>query len=45
MSPKEVFGALDKIPGVRRGSGGVVCMYDSLVTLKGDDMVIPVEYL
>jgi predicted AAA+ superfamily ATPase len=41
----EVFGALDKIPGIRRGSGGVVCMYDSLVTLKGDDKVIPVEYL
>jgi predicted AAA+ superfamily ATPase len=39
------FGLLDKIPGVVRGSGGVVCMYDNLVTLKGEDRVIPVKFL
>ncbi|MBQ9564008.1 MAG: hypothetical protein IJU98_00340, partial [Synergistaceae bacterium] len=39
------FGALDKLSGVQRGDGGVVCLYDSLVTLKGRDRVIPVRYL
>ncbi|MCL2183654.1 MAG: ATP-binding protein [Chitinispirillia bacterium] len=39
------FGVLDKIPGVRRGAGGAVCMYDALAPLKGGDMVIPVGLL
>lgn len=39
------FGILDKLPDVRRGPGGVVCLYDNLVTLKGEDRVIPVGYL
>ncbi len=39
------FRILDKIPGMLRGQGGVVCMYDSLITLKGKDKVIPVKYL
>ena len=38
------FSTLDKIPGVKRG-GGVVCMYDSLAALKGNDTVIPVGIL
>lgn len=39
------FNVLDKIPNITRGSGGVVCLYDDLVTLKGEDRVIPVRYL
>ncbi len=39
------FSVLDKIPGVQRGPGGVVCLYDRLITLQGDDKVIPVNYL
>jgi predicted AAA+ superfamily ATPase len=39
------FRILDKIPGIKRGQGGVVCMYDSLITLHGEDKVIPVNYL
>lgn len=39
------FDLLDRIPGITRGSGGVVCLYDSLVTLQGNDKVIPVQYL
>lgn len=39
------FGMLDKIPDIKRGSGGVICLYDNLITLKGDDRVIPVQYL
>lgn len=39
------FDVLEKLLGVRRGSGGVICTYDRMVTLKGQDRVIPVGYL
>ncbi len=39
------FSVLDKIQGITRGPGGVVCMYDNLVTLKHEDKVIPVKFL
>ena len=41
----DAFAVLDKIPGVQRGPGGVVCLYDNLVTLRGNDRAIPVNYL
>jgi len=41
----EAFDLLDKIPGAKRGPGGVVCLYDRLVTLRGEDRAIPVNYL
>ncbi len=41
----EAFNLLDKIPGVKRGQGGVVCLYDKLITLRDKDRVIPVNYL
>jgi hypothetical protein len=39
------FSVLDKIPAVKRGQGGVVCLYDSLATLRGEDKIIPVNLL
>jgi len=39
------FDILDRLPDVRRGPGGVLCLYDTLVTLKGEDRAIPVGYL
>jgi predicted AAA+ superfamily ATPase len=39
------FRLLDNIPMVKRGAGGVVCLYDSLATLKDNDRVIPVDML
>ena len=39
------FRVLDNIPNIKRGKGGVVCMYDNLITLSNEDMVIPVKYL
>jgi predicted AAA+ superfamily ATPase len=39
------FYLLDKIPTVERGPGGVVCLHDSLVTLSGNDRVIPISLL
>ena len=41
----DAFALLDKIPGIRRGSGGVICLYDKLITLSGRDRVIPIHYL
>ena len=41
----DAFSVLDKIPGITRGSGGVICLYDNLVTLQGDDKIIPINYL
>lgn len=41
----DAFALLDKISGIQRGSGGVVCLYDKPVTLRNADKVIPVNYL
>lgn len=41
----DVFCVLDKIPAVKRGSGGVICLYDKLTTLQGNDKIIPINYL
>lgn len=41
----QAFAVLDRMPGIRRGSGGVVCLYDRLVTWQGTDRVIPINYL
>jgi len=39
------FRLLERIPGVKRGSGGVVCMYDKLLMLHNEDRIIPVSFL
>ncbi len=39
------FGLLDRIPNVKRGCGGVICLYDHLITLQDQDRVIPVRYI
>ena len=39
------FRILEKIPAMKRGQGGVVCLYDNLVTLQGNDKTIPVHLL
>jgi predicted AAA+ superfamily ATPase len=40
------FSLLDKADApCERGAGGIVCMYDRLVTLSGEDKVIPVSFL
>ena len=41
----KAFAVLDSIPGIQRGSGGVICTYDKLVTLKDNDKVIPIAYI
>lgn len=41
----DAFDLLDKIPGIKRGPGGVICLYDRLITLRGNDKVIPIQYL
>lgn len=39
------FSLLDNISGIKRGTGGVICLYDELVPIKDGDRVIPVRYL
>lgn len=39
------FKVLDNIKGIKRGFGGVVCTYDKLITLKGNDKIIPISYI
>ena len=39
------FQKLDNIPGMKRGTGGVVCLYDKLISLSETDKVIPISYL
>ncbi len=39
------FRKLDNIPGMKRGTGGVVCLYDKLLSLSETDKVIPINYL
>ncbi len=41
----DAFHLLDKIPNVKRGPGGVICLYDKLITLRGEDKIIPVNFL
>lgn len=41
----QAFAVLDRMPGIERGSGGVVCLYDRLITWQGTDRVIPINYL
>ena len=39
------FALLDSIKDIKRGPGGVICLYDDLVTLQGEDRTIPVTLL
>jgi predicted AAA+ superfamily ATPase len=39
------FKVIDSLEGAIRGSGGVVCLAESLQPLRGDDVMIPVGYL
>ncbi len=41
----EAFKLLNKISNVTRGQGGVVCLYDNLISLTDFDHVIPIKYL
>ena len=41
----DAFSLIDKIPNVKRGPGGIICLYDNLITLKGNDRVVPIKYL
>ena len=39
------FRFIEKIPGILRGPGGVICMYDKLLPLQGEDRIIPISYI
>lgn len=39
------FKIIDSISGVKRGSGGVICMYDKLHPLTSNDWILPLSYI
>lgn len=39
------FKTLDAIPGITRGSGCVLCLYEKAAPLGGNDMVVPVSWI
>ena len=39
------FKLLDRIPNIKRGQGGVICLYDKLSTLQDSDKIIPITLL
>jgi predicted AAA+ superfamily ATPase len=41
----KAFSVLDKVAGVKRGKGGLVCLYDRLLPLAGEDVVLPLAYV
>jgi predicted AAA+ superfamily ATPase len=41
----KAFEKMNNIANMKRGSGGVICLYDNLITLKDNDRVIPIQYL
>ncbi len=44
-SDAKAFRFIDSIPNVKRGQGGIVCLYDNLITLAEGVKVIPIKYL
>ncbi|GHV30998.1 ATPase [Clostridia bacterium] len=41
-SDTKKFALLDKFPNMKRGQGGIVCLYDNLITLSNHDKAIPI---
>lgn len=41
----KAFPVIDALPNIRRGPGGVVCLYDRPVPLGAQDMVIPLGFV
>ncbi|MHC1787478.1 MAG: DUF4143 domain-containing protein [Christensenellales bacterium] len=39
------FDALDNIPGIRRGTGIILCQYERKLWLADDLLVLPLEYV
>ncbi len=41
----KAFGVLDTLPGVKRGPGALVCLYDACLPLTRNDRIVPLAYL
>lgn len=41
----KAFGVLDGIPGVKRGSGALICLYDAPLPLSQTDMALPLSFI
>ncbi len=45
LSMTNAFDVLDNIPGRKRGTGVIVCMYDKVLWLKDNIAAVPVEFI
>lgn len=45
LSMTNAFDVVDRIPGKRRGTGAIVCMYESVLWLNETTVALPVEYI
>lgn len=41
----ESFSVLNKIKGIKVGTGGIVCMYDKCVSINENNVTVPIAYL
>jgi hypothetical protein len=41
----EHFSVLNKLKGVKIGSGGVICLYDKLIPINDKNLSIPVAWV
>ena len=39
------FNTIENIPDMKRGPGGIICMYDKIISFNANDRVIPVSYI
>lgn len=45
LSMTNAFDVIEKIPGKKRGTGVILCMYSSVLWLKENIVVLPIEYV
>ena len=41
----KAFSVIDSLKNLQRKEGGIVCMYDKVVSLQKNDKIIPINYL
>jgi hypothetical protein len=41
----QTFSVINSLKDLQRKEGGIICMYDNLIPLKNNDMIIPINYL
>lgn len=45
LTMTNAFDVIEKIPEKKRGTGAIICMYESVLWLKDNIVALPVEYI